>query len=275
MTTSIDFQRVNQSRGLRGFANLMHKETSSWLSTRRWWINAVLWSVLIGGLVATMILTPTIVSQASLEEVARAGGATAYAISMGVSAFFEFGVLTVGIGTIILCQGLIIDEKQSGVAEWLLTKPVARPSYVLAKLLANAVFILLFLIGIPSALTYILLSLRTGAPFPWLPFVLGIYIMMLHSLFYLTLTLMLGTFFSSRAPVLGIALGMLFGGSLLAGLIRPLLYITPWTLARMAALVANSQPVPLGLLIWPAAATSFWCISFVIIAVAKFERTEF
>lgn len=275
MTTNVDFQRVNESQGLRGFANLMRKENSSWLSTRRWWINALLWSGIICGLVATMIFVPTIVSQASPDEVARAGGVTDYAISMGVSAFFEFGILAVGIGIIILCQGLIIDEKQSGVAEWILTKPVTRRAYVLAKLLANGVFVLLFLVGIPSVLTYILLSLRTGAPFPWLSFMVGIYIMMLHSLFYLTFTLMLGTFSSSRAPVLGIALGMLFGGNLLAGLIKPLLYITPWTLARMAALVANGQPVPLGLLILPAAATSFWSIVFVIIALAKFEKTEF
>jgi hypothetical protein len=114
-----------------------------------------------------------------------------------------------------------------------------------------------------------------ATPFPWLPFKVGVYIMILHSLFYLTLTLMLGTFFSSRAAVLGIALGVLFGGNLLAWLIKPLLYITPWTLAKLAALVASSQPVPLNLLCLPVAATAVWCIVFVIVALGKFEKTEF
>ncbi len=31
---------------------------------------------------------------------------------------------------------------------------------------------------------------------------------------------------------LGIALGSLLGGNLLAGLLKPLLYVTPWTLAK-------------------------------------------
>jgi len=275
MTADVELPRVNEWYGLRGFANLVRKESGSWLSTRRWWINALLWPVIIGGLVANMIFVPTIVDLASPEEVARVGSVTAYAISMGVSVFFEFGVLAVGIGTVILCQDLIIDEKQSGVTEWILTKPVTRRAYVLAKLLTNTVFILLFLVGIPTVLTYILLSMRTGTPFPWLPFMVGVYVMILHSLFYLTLTLMLGTFFSSRAPILGIALGVLFGGNLLAGLIRPLLYITPWSLAKLATLVASSQPVPFELFFLPVAATALWCIVFVIVALAKFERTEF
>lgn len=275
MTANLELQRVKEWDGLRGFGNLIRKESGSWLSTRRWWINGLLWPVMIAGFVANMIFVPTIVSLASPEEVARAGGVTAYAIAMGVSVFFEFGVLAVGIGIVILCQDLIIDERQSGVAEWILTKPVTRRAYVLAKLLTNTVFILVFLVCIPSVLTYILLSVRMGTLFPWLPFTVGMYIMILHSLFYLTLTLMLGTFFSSRAPVLGVALGILLAGNLLAGLIKPLLYITPWTLAKLAALVANSQPVPLDLLFLPVGVTAVWCIIFVIVAVAKFERMEF
>ena len=275
MAANLELQRVNEWDGLRGFANLTRKEKRSWLGTRRWWINLLLWPVLIGGFVANMIFVPTMVNLASPEEVAKAGGATAYAILMGLSVFFEFGVQVVGIGIIILCQDLIIDEKQSGVTEWILTKPVTRRAYVLAKLLTNMVFILLFLVGIPAALTYILFYIRTGAPFPWLPFMVGVYIMSLHSLFYLTLTLMLGTFFSSRPPVLGIALGVLLGGNLLAGLIKPLLYVTPWTLAKMASLVASSQPVPYKLLLLPIAATAIWCVVFVIVALTKFEKTEF
>lgn len=270
-----NLQRVNEWDGLRGFTNLVYKENRAWLGTRRWWINSLIWPVLLGGLVANMIFVPAIVDLARPEEVAQAGGVTAYVILTGLSVFFEFGAQAVGIGVIVLCQDLIIDERQSGIVDWILTKPVTRRAYVVAKLIANMVFILLFLVGIPSILTYILFYIRMGMPYPWLPFTVGVGIMSLHSLFYLTLTLMLGTLFSSRPPVMGIALGVLLGGNLLAGLIKPLLYISPWSLAKLASLVAGGQLVPFELFLLPIAATAMWCIVFVIVALAKFEKLEF
>lgn len=275
MAANLELQRLNEWDGLRGFNNLFLKESRAWLGTRRWWINALLWPVMMGALVANMVFIPTFVNMANPEEVANAGGATLYAVSLGLSVFFEFGIQVVGIGIIVLCQDLIVDEKQNGVMEWILAKPVARPAYLLAKLFANMVFILLFLVGLPSLLAYGLLSLRMGTPFPWLPFGVGVGIMSLHSLFYLTLTVMLGTFFSSRPPILGLALGVLLGGGLFAGLAKSLLYITPWSLSKMAALVASSQPVPYELLLYPLAATAIWCVVFAMMALANFKRTEF
>lgn len=275
MAANLELQRLNEWDGLRGFNNLFLKESRAWLGTRRWWINALLWPVMMGALVANMVFIPTFVNMANPEEVANAGGATLYAVSLGLSVFFEFGIQVVGIGIIVLCQDLIVDEKQNGVMEWILAKPVARPAYLLAKLFANMVFILLFLVGLPSLLAYGLLSLRMGTPFPWLPFGVGVGIMSLHSLFYLTLTVMLGTFFSSRPPILGLALGVLLGGGLFAGLAKSLLYITPWSLSKMAALVASSQPVPYELLLYPLAATAIWCVVFAMVALANFKRTEF
>jgi hypothetical protein len=40
-------------------------------------------------------------------------------------------------GVIVLGQGLLVSERELGVIEWLLTKPVPRAAYVLAKLIAN------------------------------------------------------------------------------------------------------------------------------------------
>ena len=275
MATNFELQPVSELGWLRGFTNLLRKENRAWWGTRRWWINALIWSLILGGLVTNMIFVPSIVNLASPEEVATLGGQTAYVILMGLSVFFEFGILAIGIGLIILSQDLLIGERQSGVAEWILTKPVTRRAYVLAKLLTNAVNILLFLVVVPSLVTYTLFYLRMGAPFPLLPFMLGVSIMILHSLFYLTLTLMLGAFFTSRPPILGIALGFLLGGNLIAGLFKPLLYITPWSLAKVASLVASCQSVPPELLWPPVVASVLWCIVFVIAALSKFEKTEF
>lgn len=276
MAANTELRRAIEWTWLRGFANLSRKESQAWWGTRRWWINALLWTGMLGGLVGLMLfMLPPVAVATGDPNVEAAGGPLAFGLEMGRTAYFELGTLAIAIGVIILCQDLIVDEKQTGLTEWLLAKPVQRRAYVLAKLGASLVAAILLLIALPSAAAYGLFSLRAGELFPLQPFLAGVGIVAVHSLFYLTLTLMLGAFFASRPPILGIALGVLLGGSMLAGLLKPLLYVTPWMLAKMAALVAGSQPVPNGLLWPPVAATLLWCLVFVILALAKFEKTEF
>ena len=218
MSVNLDFQKVNEWKGLRGFSNLFSKESKAWWDTRRWWINTLLSTVLLGGLIAIMLFAPNAeAAEASEAEIAKAGGILAFTLSVGLSVFFEFGTPMLAIGTIILAQDLTIGEKHSGVAEWLLSKPVTRRAYVLAKVAANALPVLVLIVGLPSILVYGMLTLRIGTPFPALPFLAAVAAMSVHTLFYLTLTLMLGTIYDSRGPILGIALGSVLGGGILGG----------------------------------------------------------
>lgn len=276
MAANIEFHRSKELSWLRGFANLLRKENRSWWSTRRWWINALLWPGMLGGLVGLMIfVVPTIAAQTGDPAVDAAGGLLPFALQLGRMAFFEMGTIVLAIGVVVLCQDLIIEEKQSGVVEWLLTKPVARRSYVLAKLAASAGTVLVLLISLPALVTYLMLSIRLRAPFPPLPFLGGVGILSAHTLFYLTLTLMLGTLYTSRAPILGFALGLLLSGNFLSGLLKPLVFVTPWMLAKVASLVVDAQPVPASLLWSPLTASLLWSAVFIFMALAKFENTEF
>jgi len=191
-----------------------------------------------------------------------------------LNVFFEFGVSILAIWTVILSQDLIIGEKQSGVAEWLLSKPVMRRSYVLAKLAANALPVLVLLVGLPSVLAYGMLSLRMGAPFPVGSFLSAVGIMTAHTLFYLTLTLMLGTIFNNRSPILGIALASVLGGGMLGGFIKPLFYVTPWVLPKVAWLTSTGQAIPAELRMASLVATGLWSVVFIFIALAKLEKME-
>jgi ABC-2 type transport system permease protein len=275
MAANIEFEHVKELNGLRGFTNLFHKENRAWWGTRRWWVNALLWPVLVCGLLANMLFVPTIANLATEAEITRAGGLTAYIIQMGLSVFFEFGTTVLALGVVVLSLDTILGEKQSGVAEWLLSKPIARRSYILVKLTANMLPMLVLMVGIPAAIGYSMLSLRLGEPFHLMPFLSAIGIMALHTLLYLTLTLMLGTLFNSRGPILAFALGSVLGGSMLGGLLKPLLYVTPWMLPKVASLTAGSQALPAEMGIAPLVATALWSVVFVIVAMAKFERTEF
>ena len=276
MSANLELQKVNEWEGLCGFSNLLKKENGTWWGTRRWWINALVWTVLLCGLVTIMLfVSGEEVSNASEAEIAQAGGVIAYTLFLGLNVFFEFGVPVLAIGTIILTQDLIIGEKQNGVAEWLLSKPVARRSYILAKAAANALGVIVLLIGLPSIGAYGLLSYFKGAPFPLTPYLSGIGIMTIHTLFYLTFTLMLGTFFNSRGPILGIALGSVLGGGMLGSLIKPLLYIMPWMLPKVALLAAAGEVIPAEVGIAPLVATALWSVVFMFVAFVKFEKKEY
>ena len=274
MAVHSEFERVREPACLRGLGNLVRKEKQAWLGTRRAWLNFLLWPLLLGGLVANMLFVPTLTNLASPEDIAAAGGAGVYAIRMGLSVFFEFGTVVVALGAIVLSQDAIIEEKTSGITEWLLSKPVARRSYLLAKMGVYSVFILMFLVILPAIVTYALLSLRGGEFFPPLPFLGALGVMVLHTLFYLFLTLLLGVIFNSRVPLLAIGFASLLGGNVLGGLIQPLLYVTPWILPQTASGLATGLPLPGGLIYPPAFATLLWCLVFALAALGKFENAE-
>lgn len=277
MSANLALQKVHEREGLRGFANLFNKEKKAWWGTRRWWVNALLWTVLLGGLTAIMLFGPNEeVLEASAAEIAQAGGVMGYTLWVALNVFFEFGIPVLAIGTIILSQDLMIGERQNGVAAWLLSRPVTRRAYVLSKLTAHAFPLLALLVGLPAAVVYGLLSLRMGAPFALLPFLSAVGIMAMHTFFYFTLTLMLGTFFNQRGPILGIALGSVLGGGLIGGLIPSLFYVTPWMLAKVAwATATGQQTVSAELQLASVVATVLWSVVFTVVALMKFEKVEY
>jgi ABC-type transport system involved in multi-copper enzyme maturation permease subunit len=273
MDAKNELKHVKEWAWMRGFTALYDKESLAWWSTHRWWINGLLWPGLVVGIMAIfMFLFPAMLAANGQTTVVADNGGL---VKMGLKAFFDLGTMAITVGTIILCQDMIIGEKQTGMTEYLLANPVQRKAYVLAKLCASLVAVLLLLVALPGAAAYAVISLGVGGPIPLQPFLAGMGILGLHSLFYLTMTLMLGVFFNSRSPILGIPLGIFFIGWILAGMLKPLMYIGPWMLRGYAEAIAGSLPLPPGLLWPPLLATVLWCAVFTFAALIKFERMEF
>lgn len=244
-----------------GLGNLLRSEIKRWWSTRRWWIQALLWVGLIDGMIGLI----GIVSRAA-EEL-DVGAADAGQI---------FGVMGIlgSIGVTVLMQNVIIDEKENGVAGWILSKPVSRTAYILSKLLGNASGILVTVVLIPGLIAYPLLSvLYVGEWFPFVNYLGGMGILALEMGFYLCLTLMLGTFFSARGAVLAVPLALIFGQQPVIGLLKSLMYVLPYSLSTASAgAVAFGRPIPFLL---PVFAVVGWCILFTSLAVWRFHREEF
>ncbi len=125
---------------------------------------------------------------------------------------------------------------------------------------------------------YVLVSLKLGISLPVGQFAAGVGLLCLHMLFYVTLTLMLGAFFSERGPVIGIPIALIFCPMLLSGLLGKIAYLTPWLLVpagsmdslSVQALVGAPLTTPI-----PIFATVIWCVVFVAVAIWRFGRDEF
>ena len=120
---------------LDGFANLFHNENAGWWRTRRWIIHVILWTVLINGMLASVLWAPRQQTPAQSQE--QAGPDTTNPLVLGTLLFVVVGDLATGAGAIILMQGTTLDEKKYGTTEWILSKPVSRSAFIWSKLCAN------------------------------------------------------------------------------------------------------------------------------------------
>jgi len=265
-----EFQRVSERGWRNGLANLLRKENRTWWGSRRWLTQSLLWLVVVNGMVALALFAlPLAVEMDPNQSVDDVDF-----VAIGLQALFQIGAIGMAVGVIILAQGLVIGERQSGVTEWILAKPVSRAAYILSKLIAHGIGVLVILVGLQSVVAYGLLSLASGDPLPLPSFVASVAGLALHTLFYLTLTLMMGVFAESRNRLLGVALGTLLGGMVLSSIVGRLALVTPWLLPTLLPMLALGEALPLPISL-PMIATAAWCVVFIVAALWKFERLEF
>jgi ABC-2 type transport system permease protein len=184
------------------------------------------------------------------------------------------------VAVVIIMQGVLVGEKRNGTAAWVMSKPAARPAFILSKMVANGLGVLVTMVILPGIVAYIIFFIRTKAGLDPLSFLAALGIIFLSHLFYLTLTLMLGSFFNSRGPVIGIGLAFMFMQQYLIGMLPVLRYVLPWTLvvplnnttdAVVPALLVG-QPVHSYI---PLLAVAVECVLFVLLALWRFSREEF
>ena len=122
-----ELQAVHEPGWRRGFANLLGNENRMWWGTRKWLVHLLLWLVMLNGLILLIGLTdgPDPNNPLKLYETL-------------VQVLFQVGTLATAIGVVTTAQGAIVREKQLGTAAWVLSKPVSRSAFVLAKFVAYA-----------------------------------------------------------------------------------------------------------------------------------------
>jgi len=263
MSGNSSFELVSERGWRRGFNNLLNNELARWWKTRMWWIQCLIWGGMIGFMLGAVLF--------STRDFQIEGGLMIYAIFAGIFP---------AVAVVIIMQGVLVGEKRDGTATWVMSKPVARPAFILSKMLANSLGVLATMVVLPGLVAYVIFFIRMQAALNPLRFLAALGVLFLNQFFYLTLTLMLGSFFNSRGPVIGISLAFLFMQQYLIGLLPGLRYVLPWTLVAplnnttdaIVPAMLSGQPIYSSL---PLLTVALECILFVLIALWRFNREEF
>lgn len=269
-TASNQLELVEESGWQRGLRNLLQGEFSAWFKSSRWWKQIIIWFSIINLMMVIMIYVG--------GEAAKDGESVPSPLFM----YGIFGGMFVAFGVMILMQRVVVGEKQAGTAAWVLSKPVARTAFVVSRLVGNSFAILLTAVVVPGVIFYI--TLGTISDLGWLPpmgFAAGIAMVMIHTFFWITLVLMMGTLFESSGGVISVPIALFFilwmGGGMIPGLeyVSPLLLIfspDPDTINSLSFSIMVGEPVFSWL---PLISTVVLSVIFITVAIRRFNRQEF
>ena len=271
MSTNEALLVPRRTRGWRmGLNSMLSKELAAWWKTRRWWVQCLVALLLLNGGLAMNL---------------HGSRGTPNAIDNATMAFMVTAALFVPVAAVSLAQDTILGEKHSGTAAWVLSKPLRRPAYLLSKLIAHGLGLFVAWVALPAVVVYLQLLEPANGYFTPLRIAGVMGLDYLNLLFFLTLALMLATFFNGRGPVLGISLVLAWAGPMpfISTPIQkyaPWLYdVLPWkmlidfnTNQPLSVYLANGRPLPT---VTPIIATALWCVLFTAVAIWRISRDEF
>lgn len=227
MAGNSEFEIVEEQGWRRGLHNLMRQGFASWWKTNNWWVQTLIWTGVINFILAGMLWS-----------------AQGFNVQDALSFYAIFAGLFPPIAVIIIMQDVVVGEKLSGTAAWVLSKPASRTAFILSKLVPNAVGVAATMVLFPGVLAFVQLVFA-GAPVASpLHFLAGLGIFVLNLWFYLTLTLMLGVLTNSRAAVIAIPMAFAFGQQYLLSMVPVLRYVLPWTLSLPPGEAFSGAVVP-------------------------------
>ena len=247
-----------------GFRNLIGKENGEWAAGPSLLAHVVIWILIVAVLSAVIAFV-----RGEMEP-----GYTPKDINdAGALMFFVLGSVASVIAVVAKTQGAIIGEKQLGTAAWVLSKPASRRAFLLAKLAVHFRWLLMVTLLVPAVVFYGLVTAVSTLPPPPLLFVGGLAILALGLLFYLALSLLLGTVFESRGPLAGTVFGFMVAGFMIANYAPWLTAAFPWLFFQSGFNLVAQERIPAHNLI-SIPATALWIGLFALLALRRFERAE-
>jgi ABC-2 type transport system permease protein len=247
-----------------GFRNLLGRENGEWAAGPSLLAHAVIWILIVAVISAVIAFVRGEMEPGyTPKDINRAGALM----------FFVLGSVASVIAVVAKTQGAIIGEKQLGTAAWVLSKPASRRAFFLAKLVVHFRWLLMVTLLVPALVFYGLVTAVSTLPPPPLPFVGGLAILALGLLFYLALSLLLGTVFESRGPLAGTVFGFMVAGFMIANYAPWLTAAFPWLFFQSGYYLVTQGQIPgYGLISIPA--TALWTVLFIFLTLRRFEHAE-
>lgn len=213
-------------RPFAGFGNQLRHEAGTWWRRGRLVRRALAWTVSLAGLFALMhwALPAVLPADAGLPETD---------IAQSARQFTELAAIVTAIGTVLATQGLLLDERRSGVIEWLLSKPLTWPALLTAKFVGNTAGLAIAAVAAPWIAVSGLVAIA-GAE--WSPTRTLVVVAMFAVLvgFHVALVLIISAFGDRRGAVIGLPLSLVVGSDFVAAAFPALFAYLPWSIGRIA-----------------------------------------
>jgi ABC-2 type transport system permease protein len=251
-----------------GFAAFLGKEFQEIRRTWRIWVSP-------GMLVFFAITSPLIALATPKLLSSLAGSQPGVVITMpeptAADAYGQFmknlSQLVI-LAIVIAGAGLVSSERSSGTALLVLTKPLSRAAFVLAKLTAELVALLVF--TVLGAALCLGVTRLVFPPAPVAPFAGAVALWFLSAALLTAVMTLCSVLVSSRGGAAGLGLGYLFLG-LLASIWPPAVLWSFVGLGDAMGKVLAGKPVALG---WPVGTAVVSAVLATGIAMRIFERQE-
>ena len=261
-------RRISQMGWTCGLGNMLRKENNVWLSRYRWLVQSIVWSIIITGSVAFIMYLFTTLPAAVKPEMLNNYGMGAAALQL----FFNISGFISVIGVIILTHDMVISERETGTAEWVLSKPLSRKAFIISKLVTAFIWITAILVLLQGGLLLIVIHLFGGAV-DIIPFTKGLALIWLVCVFYITMVVFLGTLTTSRGIVFGISFFFFLLGSIVPLLYPKSYFLMPWKLPDIAFSMSLSIAWSAKIFV-PVIMTVIWSCLMIAGALWKIERIE-
>jgi ABC-2 type transport system permease protein len=265
MSGNSAFDLVSERGWRRGMGNMLKNEFARWWKTSRWWTQCLIWAGILGLMMGAMLFGPD-----KLD------------FPTALMVFSLFAGLFPGVAVIIIMQDVLVGEKQEGTAAWVLSKPVTRQAFIIPKIIANSVGVLVTMVIVPCTVGYAILSISQKTALDPLRFLAAMGVIFVSHFFFLNFAMMLSTFINSRGPVIGLSISLLFFQQYLVGFSRLLGFMLPFNLvvalgeqpSSLVLSLLNGTPLHTDHLITLGVVLAETVV-FIFIGLWRFNREEF
>ncbi|MHA2140759.1 MAG: ABC transporter permease [Candidatus Thorarchaeota archaeon] len=270
--TAKTLEEMDTDSQIPGFINVMRKELFGERRKRFWFVQIFFWLFFVPSIAAIILYIP---AEAWDATIGPSAGMTQ--VEASILVFFAMDGLMAALFVPILMMGEVVDELESGTAAWILSKPVSRTAFIMAKFIANVVSFLIVIVGIPGLVGYLMYA-PTGR-MTIIGYMTGLGLSALIVIYFMFLSIMVGVVTKSRNMVMGVAVGIVFGMMGLAqmfpflGVIFPVMlpmFVTPF-------LAAGEPPfylVPAEFVSPMIYLPIIQIVLFVLIAIWSFKKIE-